>query len=37
MRSISMAYPTIDLAATGAHIRQLRRSKGTPFKTYRPI
>ena len=36
MRSISMAYPTIDLAATGAHIRQLW-SKGTPFKTYRPI
>ena len=28
MRSISMAYPTIDLAATGAHIRQLRLEQG---------
>ena len=25
---ISMAYPTIDLAATGAHIRQLRLEQG---------
>ena len=29
MRSISMAYPTIDLAATGAHIRQLRLDEPT--------
>lgn len=28
MRSISMAYPTIDLAATGAHIRQLQLEQG---------
>ena len=28
MRSISMAYPTIDLATTGAHIRQLRLEQG---------
>ena len=28
VRSISMAYPTIDLAATGAHIRQLRLEQG---------
>ena len=28
MRSINMAYPTIDLAATGAHIRQLRLEQG---------
>ena len=28
MRSINIAYPTIDLAATGAHIRQLRLEQG---------
>ena len=28
MRSINIAYPIIDLAATGAHIRQLRLEQG---------
>lgn len=28
MRNISITYPTIDLAATGTHIRQLRLEQG---------
>ena len=37
MRSISMAYPTIDLAATGAHIRQLRLEQGYSVQVRTPL